>query len=206
MPVTEKRVSRLERALEDFVTNVGIEFNKLYNSQMRTEAELREFKDEMRTFKEENRQQRREMNIKWGEMARKLGTITEDLVAPSIPRIINEMFGLDVVFLGIRMKKKLQDGRIKEYDAIAVAGEYVYVDETKSTLDSEDVKDFIEDIQGFRDFFPEYEKNKVVGILAGLYVDEGVIKYAEKAGFLVLAIGDALMEIKNTKGFKPKEW
>ena len=31
MPVTEKRVSRLERALEDFVTNVGIEFNKLYN-------------------------------------------------------------------------------------------------------------------------------------------------------------------------------
>jgi len=206
MPVTEKRVSRLERALEDFVTNVGIEFNKLYNSQMRTESELREFKDEMRTFKEENRQQRREMNIKWGEMARKLGTITEDLVAPSIPRIINEMFGLDVVFLGIRMKKKLQDGRIKEYDAIAVAGEYVYVDETKSTLDSEDVKDFIEDIQGFREFFPEYEGKKIIGVLASLYVDESVIKYAEKAGFLVFAVGEALMEVKNTKGFKPKEW
>ena len=206
MPVTEKRVSRLERALEDFVTNVGIEFNKLYNSQMRTESELREFKDEMRTFKEENRQQRREMNINWGEMARKLGTITEDLVAPSIPRIINEMFGLDVVFLGIRMKKKLQDGRIKEYDAIAVAGEYVYVDETKSTLDSEDVKDFIEDIQGFREFFPEYEGKKIIGVLASLYVDESVIKYAEKAGFLVFAVGEALMEVKNTKGFKPKEW
>ncbi len=206
MPVTEKRVSRLERALEDFVTNVGIEFNKLYNSQMRTESELREFKDEMRAFKEENRQQRREMNINWGEMARKLGTITEDLVAPSIPRIINEMFGLDVVFLGIRMKKKLQDGRIKEYDAIAVAGEYVYVDETKSTLDSEDVKDFIEDIQGFREFFPEYEGKKIIGVLASLYVDESVIKYAEKAGFLVFAVGEALMEVKNTKGFKPKEW
>ena len=206
MPVTEKRVSRLERALEDFVTNVGIEFNKLYNSQMRTEAEIREFKDEMRTFKEENRQQRREMNINWGEMARKLGTITEDLVAPSIPRIIDEMFGLDVVFLGIRMKKKLQDGRIKEYDAIAVAGEYVYVDETKSTLDSEDVKDFIEDIQGFREFFPEYEGKKIIGVLSSLYVDESVIKYAEKAGFLVFAVGEALMEVKNTKGFKPKEW
>jgi len=206
MPVTEKRVSRLERALEDFVTNVGIEFNKLYNSQMRTEAEIREFKDEMRTFKEENRQQRREMNITWGEMARKLGTITEDLVAPSIPSIINEMFGLDVVFLGIRMKKKLQDGRIKEYDAIAVAGEYVYVDETKSTLDSEDVKDFIEDIQGFREIFPEYEGKKIIGVLSSLYVDESVIKYAEKAGFLVFAVGEALMEVKNTKGFKPKEW
>ena len=173
---------------------------------MRTEAELREFKDEMRDYKEENRQQRREMNIKWGEMARKLGTITEDLVAPSIPKIINEMFGLDVVFLGIRMKKKLQDGRIKEYDAIVVAGEYVFVDETKSTLDSEAVKDFIEDIQEFRDFFPEYEGKKIIGILASLYVDESVIKYAEKAGFLVFAVGEALMEVKNTKGFKPKEW
>ncbi|MCR4321897.1 MAG: hypothetical protein NUV74_16375 [Candidatus Brocadiaceae bacterium] len=199
MPVTEKRVSRLERALEDFITSVR-------DSQMRTEAELREFKDEMRDYKEENRQQRREMNIKWGEMARKLGTITEDLVAPSIPKIINEMFGLDVVFLGIRMKKKLQDGRIKEYDAIVVAGEYVFVDETKSTLDSEAVKDFIEDIQEFRDFFPEYEGKKIIGILASLYVDESVIKYAEKAGFLVFAVGEALMEVKNTKGFKPKEW
>jgi len=206
MPVTEKRVSRLERALENFITSVR-------DSQMRTEAELREFKDEMRDFKdemkdykEENKQQIREMNIKWGEMARKLGTITEDLVAPSIPRIIKEEYGLEVTDLMVRRKKRLMDGRSKEYDAIAVAGEYVFVDETKSTLDSEDVKDFIEDIQGFRDFFPEYEKNKVVGILAGLYVDEGVIKYAEKAGFLVLAIGDALMEIKNTKGFKPKEW
>ena len=206
MPVTEKRVSRLERALENFITSVR-------DSQMRTEAELREFKDEMRDFKdemkdykEENKQQIREMNIKWGEMARKLGTITEDLVAPSIPRIIKEEYGLEVTDLMVRRKKRLMEGGSKEYDAIAVAGEYVFVDETKITLDSEDVKDFIEDIQGFRDFFPEYEKNKVVGILAGLYVDEGVIKYAEKAGFLVLAIGDALMEIKNTKGFKPKEW
>lgn len=199
MPVTEKRMSRLERALENFITSVR-------DSQMRTESELREFKDEMRDYKEENRQQIREMNIKWGEMARKLGTITEDLVAPSIPRIINEEYGLEVTDLMVRRKKRLMDGRSKEYDAIAVAGGYVFVDETKSTLDSEDIKDFIKDIQELRDFFPEYEGKKIIGILASLYVDEGAIKYAEKSGFLVLAVGEALMEIKNTKGFKPKEW
>lgn len=198
MPVEEK-VDRLERALEEFVTSVGIEFNKLYNSQMRTEAELREFKDEMR-------QQTREMNIKWGEMAKKLGTVTEDLVAPSIPRIIREEFSLEVEFLGIRMKKRLQDGRVKEYDAVATAGEYVFVDSTKSTLDSEDVKDFIKDIQEFRDFFPEYKEKKIVGITASLFVDESVIRYAEKSGFLVLSVGDKLMEVKNSKGFRPREW
>ena len=206
MPVTEKRMSRLERALENFITSVR-------DSQMRTESELREFKEEMRVFKdemrdykEENKQQLREMNIKWGEMARKLGTITEDLVAPSIPMIIKEEYGLEVTDLMVRRKKRLKDGRSKEYDAIAVAVGYVYVDETKSTLDSEDVKDFIEEIQGFRDFFPEYEGKKIIGILASLYVDEGAIKYAEKSGFLVFAVGEALMEVRNTKGFKPKGW
>ena len=136
MPVTEKRVSSLERTLENFITSVK-------ESHMRTESELREFKDEMLNYKEENRQQIREMNIKWGEMAKKLVTITEDLVAPSIPRIVKEEFGLEVTDLMVRRKKKLTDGRSKEYDAITVAGECVFVDKPKSTLDSEDVKDFI---------------------------------------------------------------
>ena len=126
MPVIEKRVNRLERIVEDFVASVGVEFNKLYNSQMRTEAELREFKDEMREFKkemsdfkdemrnskgetrgfkDETRLQIRQANIEWGEIAKKLGTITEDLVAPSIPRIVKEDFGLEVVDLMIRRKK-----------------------------------------------------------------------------------------------------
>ena len=206
MPVIEERVDRLERVVEEFVASVGVEFNKLYNSQMRTEAELREFKDEMRGYKDENRLQTRQMNIRWGEIAKKLGTITEDLVAPSIPRIVKEDFGLEVTDVMIRRKKKLADGRTKEYDAIAVAGEYVFVDSTKSTLDSDGVKEFINDIQEFRVFFPEYAKNKIVGILASLYVEEGVLAYAGKMGFLVIAVGENLMEVKNPKGFKPKEW
>ncbi len=199
MAVIEKRVDRLERIVEEFVANVGAEFNKLYDSQLRTEAELREFKDE-------NRLQIKQMNIKWGEIARKLGTITEDLVAPSIPRIVKEVFGLEVDDLMIRRKKRLADGRMKEYDAIAVAGEYVFVDSTRSTLDSYGVTEFVNDIQEFRGFFPEYAKYKIVGVLASLYVDEGVLAYAGKVGFVVLAVGDELMEVKNPKGFKPKEW
>ena len=41
MPQVEERVDRLEQTLQSFITSVGIEFNKLYNSQMRTETELR---------------------------------------------------------------------------------------------------------------------------------------------------------------------
>ncbi len=87
-----------------------------------------------------------------------------------------------------------------------MAGEFVFVDDTESTLDSGDVKDFIKVIQEFRDFSPEYKRKKIVVMMASLFADESVIWYAEKAGFFVLAVGDKLMEVKNSKGFKPKEW
>jgi hypothetical protein len=77
---------------------------------------------------------------------------------------------------------------------------------TKSMLDASDVKDFIEDILVFRDFFPEYREKKLIGILATLRVEENVLKHAGKQGLLVLGVGDQLLEVKNTPGFKPKEW
>ena len=43
MPVIEERVDRLEDSIDRFITSVGIEFNKLYNSQMQTQMELRAF-------------------------------------------------------------------------------------------------------------------------------------------------------------------
>ena len=93
MATVPERVDGLDQALQDFVTSVGIEFNKLYNAQMRNEAELRAFKDDMSQLKDVWRQQNREMNRKWDDMANKLGTIVEDLVAQSLARIIDDKLG-----------------------------------------------------------------------------------------------------------------
>jgi hypothetical protein len=204
MAYVEERVDRLEELIQEFVTNVGIEFNKLYNSQMRTEAELRAFKDEMKDFKEESRRQTREMNRQWGDLANKLGTMVEDLVAPSLPRIVREVLDRDVIDLSVRRKRKLPDGRVHEYDAIAVTDDVVCLNSTKSTLRSTDVDRFVEELAGFREFFPEYQDTPLVGILASLAVEESVLNYAEKVGFVVLATGDQLMEVKNRPGFEPK--
>ena len=252
----EERVDRLEEAQHEFVLNVGIEFNKLYNSQMRTEAELRTFKDEMKDFKDEmkdfkdemkdfkdemkdfkdemkdfkdemkdfkdemkdfkdeiigfkdeTRQANREMNRRWGELANKMGTLVEDLVAPSLQRIVRELLGQDVADLSVRRKRRLADGRTWEFDAIAVTtGEMVGLNSTKSTLRSADVDHFAKEVAAFREFFPEYAAFPVVGILASLAVEESVLNYAERQGLVVLGVGDQLMEIKNRPGFTPKYW
>ena len=199
MASVQERVDRLETLIQDFVTNVGIEFNKLYNSQMRTEAELRAFKDE-------SRQQNREMNRRWGELSNRLGTMVEDLVAPSLTRIISETLHRDVLDLSVRRKRKLPDGRVREFDAIAVTADIVCLNSTKSRLRSADVDQFIGDIDAFREFFPEHQPMPVVGMLASLAVEESVLNYAEKTGFVVLAVGDQIMEVKNRAGFEPKRW
>ncbi len=194
MPTVEEKVDRLEEVLQEFIINVN-----------KSHAQTEEFKDEMRQFREEAEKDRREMNKKWGEMAKKMGTMVEDLVAPSLPRIIKEAYGFDIDFIGIRIKKRI-NGRTKEYDAIAVAGDYVYMNSTKSALESSDIRDIVKDIRNLREFFPEYAEKKIIGIAASLYIDESLVKYAERSGLMVLAIDDNLMEIKNSKGFKPKEW
>jgi hypothetical protein len=220
MAYVEERVDRLEDVVQEFITHVGIEFNKLYNSQMRTEAELRafkdemkkfkdemkDFKDEMKDFKEESRRQTREMNWQWGELSNKLGTMVEDLVAPSLTRIVREVLDRDVIDLSVRRKRKLPDGRVHEYDAIAVTEDGVCLNSTRSTRRSADVDRFIEELVGLRDFFPEYRDTPLVGILASLAVEESVLNYAEKTGFVVLATGDQVMEVKNRPGFEPKRW
>jgi hypothetical protein len=213
MTAVIERIDRLEEALANFITSVGIEFNKVYNSQLRTEAELREFKDEMREFKDEmrefkdeNRRQSRETNRQWGDLANKLGTLVEDLVYPSLPRILREMLEEEILDLGPRRKRRLANGRVKEFDAVAVTANLVGLNSTKANLISADVDRFVEDIGAFREFFPEYRELPVVGVLATLAVEESVLNYAEKTGFLVLAVGDELMEVKNRPGFAPKRW
>ncbi|WP_133510116.1 hypothetical protein [Candidatus Thiosymbion oneisti] len=227
MAAVIERIDSLEQTVQDFVRSVGAEFRKLYDSQRQTETELRlfkdemrvfkdemsdfkdemsDFKDEMRDFKDEARRQQREMNKKWGELSNKLGTLVEDLVAPSLPRVIEERLNEPAYDLMVRLKRRLPDGRMKEFDALVVTPDCVCLNSTKATLRSTDVDGFVADIAEFRTFFPEHDALPLVGILASLSVEKNVLAYAEKQGFLVLAVGDELMEVKNQPGFEPKRF
>jgi myosin heavy subunit len=220
MASLEERVDSLEDVLREFVTNVGVEFNKLYNAQTRTELELqafkdemkefkdemKEFKDEMKAYKEEGRRQNREMNRRWGELANKMGTLVEDLVAPSVPRIVREVLNQDVLDIAVRRQRKLADGRVREFDALAFTADTVCLNSTKSTLRSSDVEGFSEEVDAFRTFFPEQAAMPIVGMLASLAIEPSVLTYAERQGLVVLGVGDQLMEVKNSVEFTPKRW
>ncbi len=106
----------------------------------------------------------------------------------------------------VRPKRRLADGEVREFDAVALTTDLLFLNSTKSSLRSADVDRFIDDIATFRRFFPEYASLPLIGILATLAVDPSVLAYAGTQGFLVLAIGDQLMDIQNPPGFDPKRW
>jgi hypothetical protein len=168
--------------------------------------EMGDFKDEMRTFKDEMREDRREMNRQWGALSNKLGTMVEDLVYPSLPRVIKEALGGEAQQVWARYKRRQPNGGLKEFDAIALTDDLVCLNSTKASLRSADIDGFVSDIATFREYFPEHRDLPLVGILATLAVDESVLNYAEKQGFLVLAVGEEIMEVKNRPGFEPKRW
>jgi seryl-tRNA synthetase len=192
--------------LEDAMQELAFQSARTQEELAQLSREMREFKQEMREFKDETRREHRELNRKWGEMANRLGTIVEDLVVPSLPQIIRETFAEDIIDLSVRRRRKLPEGRSKEFDAIAVTPTLVCVNSTKATLRSADVDRMVTEIEELREFFPAYREVPVVGILATLAAEDSVVRYATKLGFLVLAVGDELMEVQNPAGFEPRRW
>lgn len=206
LPATLEHVSRLEDSIDRFVASVGVEFNKLYDLQAHGAAEFRAFCEEMRLDREESRRERREMNRKWGDLANRLGTLVEDLVFPSLPRVLRETLGQDFDSIYARVWHRLPDGRSKEFDAYALSAGLAVVNSTKATLRSSEVDRMPDEIAAFREFVPAQAHLPVVGVLSTLALDPSVLNYAERMGFLVLSVGEQLMEVKNRPGFVPKRW
>jgi len=244
MPEVEEKVYRLEVVLEEFIKSTGIEFNKLYNAQLRTEMELQEFKkrieddrkafeerlekerersrEEMKAFEEklerENRafQERLEherkrseeelkawradMNKKWGEVTNKLGTFAEDMVAPNIKGIAEKYFGceeLDDFMVRRKKRHSIDRSKRREFDVIAVCGDIVIVNETKSTPKIEYINEFINALKEFFEYFPEYKDKRLIPVFASLYMDEGIVNYLSKNGIYAMAMKEDTMDLLN---------
>lgn len=150
---------------------------------------------------------KRDSNRRWGELANKLGTMAEDLVAPSVPRIFSEIARCDgLLTSAVRVRCELPGGRNREFDVVAQCGDRVLIVETRSRLRPDDVEAFVQAMAEARDYLPEHAGRKLIGALATLYPDPSLVRAAERAGLLVLGLGPDLMEVKSAPGFVPREF
>ena len=232
----EKRVTKTEDRLdkiEQLILQQSINITKgqqetaelkaaMAESYKRTEqgfAELRASITELRASNEESykrteqgfaelRQSRKQLDKKLGELSRRLGTIVEDIVAPSLEKIFLKVVNLpdeSKPLINVRVKRKHSVTKeIREFDAIAECEEYLLVNETKSQLKPEDIPKFLDTLGEFYDYFPEHKDKGlvIIGAMSSLHLDKSLITALSKQGLLALAIGDTITTLKNPEGFK----
>jgi len=199
MSEVKEKVDRLEYMMME-----------LSYTQMKTQMdihslskEMKEFKNEMKEFKNEMKRTVREMNLRWGDLANKMGTIVEDIVVPNIHSIAGKYFGCKNDFddfMVNRKKKNIKDpSKHREFDVIAVFDEKVILNETKSTVGIKSMENFIEFIKSgeFFDYFPEYKDKELIPVLSSLYISEDVVKYLSKNKIYALAMKEETMDLLN---------
>jgi hypothetical protein len=169
-----------------------------------TREETRAFKEEMRVFRDEAVRDRQRMNKQWGDLANKMGTLVEDIVAPNLPRVAGELLGCERPDLfAVRVVRHL-GAETREYDALLVCPDTVLVNETKSTLHASHVEAFQVKLEELPQIFPEYAGRRVVGVLASLAVDDGVVAQATRRGIAVMAMGEDTMQVINPEAVRPR--
>jgi hypothetical protein len=160
--------------------------------------EMQEFKVEMQAFRAEAERDRKRMNKAWGDLANKLGTIVEDIVAPNIPRLAREDFGLaeiDAFYIRPVRRDPVTNTMTYEYDIVCAGSGRVIIVEVKSSPTVHHIDKLPERLADFRAFFPEFSTSEVIGVLASWSIDPNLCSTLSQRGFYGLAMNDDTMEI-----------
>ncbi len=157
------------------------------------EARLARFQDEMR-------QSKRELDKKWGELANKMGTIVEDILAPNLRRLAREhfQFGRIEDFMIRRCRRSaLRPDVEDEFDTLVVGPEAVILGEAKSTPRIEHVEAFAGKVGAFFEFFPEYRGKRLIAVLGSWAVPDRVVEQLTARRIYAMRMGEDTMELAN---------
>lgn len=204
MPVLEERVDSLESLLGQFIVHTDVALRRLeremrvFKDEMKAyreesekdrkalHEEMKEFKDEMSDFKKRQDEENRRKNKEWSNIAKKMGTIVEDLIAPALRPVLEKYFKCDVKLEGQRQFRR-RDGEDFEIDAIAGCDDKIFMIEAKSTPREGDAENIKNKAKRFYDFFPEFKDRELKIIFASITVPENILSSASKNGIYVMA-------------------
>jgi len=165
----------------------------------------RRFQENERLLKERAREfelERKEMRDQLYGLTRTLGLFAESMVYPSTIPIFTER-GLVLTDVFARSTAR-RNGGTMEIDVLGAGPEAVVAIETKSRLTTPYVREFLERLPHFFEYFPRFSGLKLYGAVAGLSVEDSVARYAYKNGLFVLVPAGLLVQIWNDANFIPR--
>jgi hypothetical protein len=167
-----------------------------------TNRMLAEIQAEGERDRRQSQRERRELARQLGDISNRMGTIVEDIIAPSLRRLAVEELGCGAErsFVVRQSKTRTDDpGRSREFDALFVGEEAVLLNETKATARPEYARDFVDFLRNgeFFLYFPEYKDRPVVPVFSSLYLPDDLVTYLTGQGIYAVAMGDGVMQVLN---------
>ena len=132
------------------------------------------------------------------------GRFVESLVEPAVLQLFQAR-GIEVKEVHPRVHTK-REGLAMEIDILAVDDTDLVLVECKSRLSQDDVNEFLEKLERFKQAFPHYASYNAYGAVAGIEVNEGVDRYAYRRGLFVIKPAGDSVAIVNDPGFRPRSW
>jgi len=164
------------------------------------EARFTRFEGEMREFKDEMRQSKKDLDKKWGDLANKMGTIVEDILAPNLRRLATEYFcfpEIREIVLRWNRKKPNTQSSWQEFDMVIVGPEAVIVGEAKSSMNLEAAERYARKLEGFADFAPHLSHLRMIPVIGCWSMSPQVVERLSELGIYAMCMGEDTMEIVN---------
>ncbi|MEW6104335.1 MAG: hypothetical protein AB1630_11080 [bacterium] len=216
----DRRIEALLRSQEEFRE----EFSKLLKAmavkaderqkeadkrQKKIDEQLKKTDQELRAMFKKTDKEIDKVSKEVGKVSDGLGRFAEGLVAPSVSKLFFPL-GIKITQIFPRVQA-IENKEVKAEMDLLCSGSrngkrVCFVGEVKTRLSSDYVKDFIDRLTKFKEFFPDYKEAEVIGFVAGMTVEDNAKKYAERKGLYVLAPEEDMVKILNKQGFKPKNW
>jgi len=167
-------------------------------TDQRLDRRFEETRQEIATLSAEMRAAENRFTGQWGRLM-------EALVKLGVARLFRDR-GIPVSQTLRRLESR-RGGEEMEIDLLLVDGDAIVVVEVKSTLRVEDVRDLLDDLATFADFFPQYRGYRLYGAVAALAMEEEADRYAYRQGLFVLTLGrEGLVTLLNDEKFRPLDF
>ncbi len=167
----------------------------------------RKFQETDRELKETGKQMQETLKALGREvfgLTKSMGLFAEHSVKPAVPRLLADR-GIELTELYSRASVR-RNGSTMEMDVLGVGAQHVIAVEVKLRLAQEDVKDFLEKLPRFFDFFSQYRGRTLYGAVAGMSIDESVDRFAYKNGLFVLGQSGENICLLNDEKFVPRAY
>jgi hypothetical protein len=176
----------------------------LEKTRIQTYNEIKETDIKFKKVEEETKREFKKLMKKLSEIETRWGKFVEALVDGTLINILNEK-GIDVQHTFMRAKGRYKKKQY-EFDIIAKDGQKVVAVEVKTTLSVNDVNRFLSKLNIFKEVFPEYSTNEIIGAVAYISVEGESHRYAARNGLFVIKATNESARIINRENFKPKLW